>query len=520
MSYVLVLAGFGCDADGGCCCLTCLFVCSCRFPFVFTFTLRLLSCSVLRLSRRRSGKLRNGGICAVMPHEAPLQDAAGVERQMSAQGGHVVVTFFTTSFPKAMPEQSYSVPLDTLPEGLNTLVQSVLAVEGHTFDFILNDEYISTSLHKFLARRGISYEELLNIEYTPALQAKEGSLLPHDDWVSSVRAPFLGGVELLLTASYDHCVRLWDGENCVALGTYHNECVKEVCLHPVRPTTSSTDAAALSRKRKRAAAMEDFMCVSCSKDGSIVAWQFDGSLAQFTPLGVVKPHIDGVDSVDVSPGSGEYVASASWDGTVKVFQWSQLLDAETPAASKAPLVSFTDHTRPVLSCRFSATDGPSLLYSAGLDGAVKSLSVERAVLLSNCEGDHPIQGIAVKPAGGGGDLIITACTDNRARLYDTREKKIVKTFSGHRQWLYAATWAWRREEGEQGGSHLFATASEDSTVRVWDLRSTSAALLTLDTMHTDGVLDVTYAGGSQIASGGKDNKTRSFSLSKGEDGMS
>ncbi|KAF8285144.1 putative NLE (NUC135) domain/WD domain, G-beta repeat [Trypanosoma cruzi] len=457
-----------------------------------------------------------------MLHEIPLHDASAsaAERQEGAQGGRVVVTFFTTSFPKAMPEQSYSVPLDTLPDGLNTLVQSILAEESQKFDFLLNDEYITTSLQKFLLRRGISYEELLNIEYTPAMQAKEGSLLPHDDWVSSVRAPFLGCADLLLTGSYDHCVRLWDGENCVALGTYHTECVKEVCLHPVQPMTSSAAAKELSRKRKRAAKMEDFMCVSCSKDGSIVAWRFESGVSKFEPLGALNPHMDGVDSVDISPGNGEYVASASWDCTVKVFEWSQLLSTETPPNSRAPLISFTDHTRPVLACRFSATNGSSLLYSAGLDGAVKALSVEQAVLLSNYEGDHPIQGIAVKPAGGGGDLIIAACTDNRARLYDTRQKNTVKAFSGHRQWLYAATWMWRREEGEQGGPHLFATASQDSTVRVWDLRSSSAALLTLDTMHTDGVLDVTYVGNAQIASGGKDNKTKIFSLSHGDSAMS
>ncbi|KEG09070.1 ribosome biogenesis protein YTM1 [Trypanosoma grayi] len=445
-----------------------------------------------------------------MLHEAPLRDAAADGQHDAAHGGHVMVTFFTTSFPKAMPEQSYSVPLDTLPDGLNTLVQSVLAVGGQPFDFLLNDEYISTSLQKFLSRRGISYEELLNIEYTPALQAKEGALLPHDDWVSSVRAPFAGCAELLLTGSYDHCVRLWDGDNCVALGTYHDECVKEVCLHPVRPA-ASTGAQELTRKRTRAVATEDFLCASCSKDGSVVAWRFDSGVAQLKPLGAVKAHADGVDSVDVSPGAGAYVSTASWDCTVKVFAWSQLVDT----AAKAPLVSFTDHTRPVLACRFSVAGGSSLLYSAGLDGAVKGLNVDQAVMQSQYAGDHPVQGLAVKHAGGGGDLILAACTDNRARLYDTRERNVVKTFSGHRQWLYAATWMWRWEEGERGAAHLFATASEDSTVRVWDLRSASAALLTLDTMHTDGVLDVTYVGESQIASCGKDNKTKSSSLSKG-----
>ncbi|ORC84745.1 ribosome biogenesis protein YTM1 [Trypanosoma theileri] len=452
---------------------------------------------------------------AVMSDAAVLPSAAGDDRP---NGGHVMVTFFTTTYAKAMPEQSYSVPLSTLPEGLSTLVQSVLGVEEQPFDFLLNDEYIGTSLQKFLTRRGISYEELLNVEYTPALQAKEGALLPHDDWVSSVRAPVAGCAELLLTGSYDHCVRLWDGENCVALGTYHDECVKEVCLHPLRPTPAA-DTQEASRKRKRATQLEDFFSVSCSKDGSVVAWQFDAASAQLKPLGAVKSHLDGVDSVDVSPGTGAFVASASWDCSVKVFEWETLIDTKTAASAKAPLVSFTDHTRPVLACRFSAVgvNTDLLLYSAGLDGSVKCLNVDQAVMQQQYTGDHPIQGLAVKHAGGGGDLILAACTDNRARLYDTREKNTIKTFSGHRQWLYAATWMCRREEGTDAAAaaaHLFATASEDSTVRVWDLRSTSSALLTLDTMHTDGVLDVTYVGDSQIASCGKDNKTKTLSLSK------
>ncbi|KAH9600938.1 NLE protein [Trypanosoma melophagium] len=456
------------------------------------------------------------GILADMTDAALLPSSADEDRP---NGGHVMVTFFTTTYAKAMPEQSYSVPLSTLPEGLSTLVQSVLGVEGQPFDFLLSDEYIGTSLQNFLGRRGVSYEELLNVEYTPALQAKEGALLPHDDWVSSVRAPVAGCAAVLLTGSYDHCVRLWDGENCVALGTYHDECVKEVCLHPLRPTTAA-DKQETSRKRKRVSQLEDFMCVSSSKDGSVVAWQFDAAAAQLKPLGAVKSHMDGVDSVDVSPGTGAFVASASWDCSVKVFEWQSLIDTTTAPSAKAPLVSFTDHTRPVLACRFSPMGGGNtnlLLYSSGLDGAVKCLNVEQAVMQQQYTGDHPIQGLAVKRVGGGSDLILAACTDNRARLYDTREKNVIKTFSGHRQWLYAATWLCRHEEGADAAAaaaHLFATASEDSTVRIWDLRSTSAPLLTLDTMHTDGVLDVTYVGDSQIASCGKDNKTKTFSLSK------
>lgn len=445
------------------------------------------------------------------------------ERKDSAGGsGQAVVTFFTTTYAQSMPEQTYSVPLSVLPDGLNSLVQSVLGVDGQNFDFLYNDEYIGTSLLRFLHRRGISYEELLNIEYTPALQAKEGSLLPHDDWVSSVRAPYAGNAELLLTGAYDHCVRLWDGENCLALGTFHKECVKEVCLHPLPPspevtgTSEGSDAGAKKRKRTRAnAATTDFVCASCSKDGSVAAWHYESASSELRLLGTVNAHTDGVDSLDIS-ADGALLATASWDASVKVYQWEQLLGGDTVPSKKAPQITFTDHTRPVLSCRFSPTKDASVLYSAGLDGVVKCLNVAQGQLQQQMKGDHAINGLAVKPAAAGADLILTACTDNRARLYDTRQKDVVKTFGGHRQWLYATTWLWKAEEGDapHSGGSLFATCSEDATVRVYDLRCTNTALLTLDTLHTDGVLDVTYVGQSLIASGGKDNKTKSFSLTK------
>ncbi|KAK7197808.1 WD repeat protein [Novymonas esmeraldas] len=447
--------------------------------------------------------------------------SAAVQSTSDGSGGNAMVTFFTTTYARAMPEQSFSVPLNVLPDGLNQLVQSVLGVDGQNFDFLHKDEYIGTTLHRFLQRRGISYEELLNIEYTPALQAKEGSLLPHDDWVSSVRAPYRGNAELLLTGAYDHCVRLWDGESCIALGSFHREAVKEVALHPAAVPVAAGTVAGAKTGRKRTRIDGDFLFASASKDGSVAAWRLDSANSRMQLLGSIQAHTDGVDSVAIAPGEGTLVATASWDATVKVFSWEQMLDGDTVPSKKAPLVTFTDHSRPVLCTRFSAAHGAARLYSAGLDGHVKCLDTDAAQLHSQLKGDHPINAIAVKPAGNGAaaDLLLSACTDNRARLFDTRQKSVVKTFSGPRQWLYSAAWLWDAEGGEAehsggGGGGLFAIASEDATVRVYDLRCTNTALLTLDAMHTDGVLDVTYVGQSIIASCGKDNKTKSFALGK------
>ena len=94
---------------------------------------------------------------------------------------------------------------------------------------------------------------------------------------------------------------------------------------------------------------------------------------------------------------------------------------------------------------------------------------------------------------------------------------MLKVWVGHRQWIYGVEWLWRSEEeaagvGSSGTTTLMASASEDATLRIWDLRSTASPLLTLDSLHTDGILDVTYAGSMKLASGGKDNRTKSVSI--------
>jgi ribosome biogenesis protein YTM1 len=442
----------------------------------------------------------------------------------------VMVSFFTTTCALHMPEQAYAIPVATLPTGLTALIHSVLELEGTPnaipFDFLLDDEYITTSLDRFLRRRMINMEKILHVEYTPALQAEEGSKLPHDDWVSTVRAPTFGQSSLLLTGSFDHCVRLWSGEQCLAIGSFHKEAVKEVALSPVLPQPAASSSASLpgvGTKRKKQAAFESaapFLFASASKDGAIAAWQF--SDGKFTLLGSTQQHLASVDSVDISPVDGQLVASGSWDCTCKVFQWKSLTDASL-GNKVPPLISFTDHARPVLSTRFSQSAPGRTLYSAGLDGNIKEWDLEKTQLAATLPGDHSIQRLAVKPsASGSSDLILTGNTDNRVRLYDPRARvPVVKVFTGHRQWCYGVAWLWRREQGSasaagetaQSANH-FVSVSEDATLRVWDLRCTSGSLLTLDHLHTDGILDVTYVGGNEIASGGKDNKTKTFMLER------
>jgi ribosome biogenesis protein YTM1 len=441
---------------------------------------------------------------------------------------NVAVTFFTTNTqypPVAMPETTYTVPLTTLPDGLAALVNNVLGLEPAVpLDFLVNDEYVTTALDKFMRRRALLVEDILHIEYQPALQTQEGSKLPHDDWVSCVRVPVCGNAEFLVTAAYDHCVRVWNADECLSIGTGHTEAVKAVAVNQTTVVAASGDAPAAAKKgaaakRRRGQATQpvsSFDFVSSGKDGHLKTWHFDAEKSETTLVASTLPHVDSVDTVDVSP-AGDLVATGSWDCAAKVFKWKDLVPqagaATAAAAGKvAPVFAFTDHARAVLQVRFSPNSN-QLLYSAGLDGSVKVWNVGAGQLVTKLNSDHAIQAMAVKPGEGSSDLILTGHTDNRLRLFDARAGKsaVAKTWTGHRQWVYSVDWCWRADDAP-GNGNLLVSAGEDSTVRVWDLRSTSSALLTLDSLHTDGVLSVAYAGNGQVASGGKDNKTKTFTL--------
>mgnify|MGYP001611481673 FL=1 len=475
-----------------------------------------------------------------------MSDAAASAAAAIAAQNSVSVQFFTKAdYPKQqMPNTTFTVPIGTLPEGLSTLVNEVLSLSPPVpLDFLINDQYISNTLERFMRRRGLTPEDVLQIEYQPALQAQEGSKLPHDDWVSSVRAPLSGVSSCIVTGAYDHCVRVWAGDDCLAIGGGHREAVKEIALRsasgPAAATTSGEDRTRGSSKRRArdqtVVVPETIEFASCGKDGSIRTWRFDSASRKISPLGCASQHVDAIDTVDIDPSpEHRLVASGSWDCAVKVFNWDDLVNAREDDSRRAvgvavaglatsgacaPLVTFTDHARAVLKVRFSPGfgNGNHVLYSTGLDGCVKVWNVETSQLTATLSASHASHALAVRPGNSGGsDMIVTGNTDGRLRLFDARTKTgAVQTWSGHRQWVYGAAWLWRADEAGASSisQHLLASAAEDSTVRLWDMRATSGtALLTLDKLHSDGVLDVTYAGGNEIVSCGKDNRAKSSKI--------
>lgn len=131
-----------------------------------------------------------------------------------------------------MPDTPFAVSSQIVVSELNTLVNELLqetqisTLKKISFDFLINGEFLLTTLQEHLDLKQISSEDVVEVEYFEKHPAPEpqDSLL-HDDWVSGVHV--MG--DWILSGCYDNSVQIWNlkGRNC-ATGLGHSAAVKAV----------------------------------------------------------------------------------------------------------------------------------------------------------------------------------------------------------------------------------------------------------------------------------------------------
>ena len=182
---------------------------------------------------------------------------------------------------------------------------------------------------------------------TPALAQEFFTLKGHGGPIMDIAVSSEGQIA---TASFDNAVGLWDG---------------------MRPTWLDGHEAAVNV----VAFLDGAAVLSAGDDFSVRLWQGPGD-----PV-VLGRHKGKVMSLAVAP-TGEMVASASWDGTIGLWNLAQGVGSD-PAVAE-PL-SLRGHRQGVNDVAFSA-DGRSL-YSASTDGTIRTWDVssgaEKQLLVSH-----------------------------------------------------------------------------------------------------------------------------------------
>jgi len=153
------------------------------------------------------------------------------------------------------------------------------------------------------------------------------------------------------------------------------------------------------------------------------------------------PHKDYVASVTFSP-DGKYIATASYDNTVKVWE-----------LTSSKLIATMPHESEVSSVVYSP-DGMNLA-TASYDNNVRVYEAAKGKLLIQMTHEDSVTSVTFSPNG---KYLATASYDNTARVWEAASGKLIAQMS-HDDIVYFVAF-------NPDGKYL-ATASRDKTARVW-----------------------------------------------------
>jgi len=237
-------------------------------------------------------------------------------------------------------ETPIQLPTRLTRYGLSEVVNHLLgADEARPFDFVVDGELLRGSLAKYLKKAGLTGEDILTLEYIELLVPPEPQGgAAHDDWVAALasRTDEAGAEEgqgaqqaLMLSGCYNGCayVRNAAGEALAELRG-HTAAVKGVAWLPALLDADEAGGAPLR-------------AVSASKDHTLRVWSMQrsgkGGEAGWTATceAICTGHDDSVEAVAASPAGDGTFCSAGWDGTLRLWDATQISAATATGAASA-----------------------------------------------------------------------------------------------------------------------------------------------------------------------------------------
>ncbi|KAI0525325.1 WD40-repeat-containing domain protein [Xylaria bambusicola] len=406
---------------------------------------------------------------------------------------------FTTSSPELkLPEDSSSlivVPTDLKRYGLSRILNSSSMLNTSSpipFDFLINGEFLRTSLQEYLEAHGQNAEETLTVQYVRSLLPPvHQASFEHSDWISDVdvlsatsRAGIWSGDKLapnqdrIVSASYDGFLEIWDPSG------------KSLVKSSVGSHTASAKAAKF---------ISSTQIASSGLDRTVRIWKYaesDGGLTcSLKPSLELYGHSASVEALDVH-GPTSRVLSASADGAIGLWTTSKSSAPAAPAnllpgagaseskkrklagasaaSQRGPLSLMSIHNSTATAVCFDPTDA-SVAYSASQDHTIRTIDLTTSKVENVITTSHPLLALTPlhrNPGTASSSVLLAAATAARhITLVDPRvsaSATSVLTLRGHKNMVSSLA-------AGPDNDYSLVSGSYDGTCRIWDLRSARAA---------------------------------------------
>ncbi len=297
---------------------------------------------------------------------------------------------------------------------------------------------------------------------------------------------------LLASSGNDAAIRLWDPQNGTLLQTL---------LHP-----APMSAVTWCPSPPAMGAVRAHLLASGDAAGCIRLWQIDGT-APASCVQTLTAHTTYIEGLAFAP-DGMTLASASWDGTVKLWDTSTALSAA--AASGALRQTLTGHTQRVVSVTWSP-DGRTLA-SAGRDQTIwlwdRAQGDYRSALQAHTS---DVNGLAFTPDSRN---LLSSSEDGTLRVWEIESRQCVRLIQGFAAGLCDVDWSPDSASLVSGGSDMLVTLFDRvPSPPGGPTRTASPSLLR---GHTGVVIGVGWsATGQYIASSEWNNAIRLWDAASG-----
>ncbi|ODV59982.1 WD repeat WDR12/YTM1 family ribosome biogenesis protein [Ascoidea rubescens DSM 1968] len=456
---------------------------------------------------------------------------------MSSTQPQIKIKFFTKDPLETLqvPDTALFVPTLLKRYGLSEIVNQLIQDQQNKiekleykiipFDFLIDSQILTTSIDEYLVDNGLSTEVILNLEYKKSvLPPIYLNSLNNNDWVSSISL----NKDKILIGSYDGIIKIYNSSQNKFEKKFfsnHLNSIKDVkWITNSRVISCGNDNQLRLFKLKNNNSTEDIQNDDNSDSD-------DPDNSEIKTLAILEGHKYPVVKLAVNTGSNK-ILSASYDNTIGI--WSTNLNEMTSidfnsdsisnnlsstsskkrrklfvkdefVRRKSPLSLLEDHKQPVEDIIFDANDS-SVAYSVSQDHTLKTWDLFTSRCVDTKKTSFSLLSLLQLRNSG---ALISGSSARHIIVIDPRASSSSKNTTiqsqlvGHKNFVVSLS-------QDPSNEHIFASASHDSTVKLWDIRSNNC-LFTIKRnselpTNSNKVLGLDWNSEIGIVSGGQDKK--------------